>query len=103
MPYQRCKVCEEWGWTDKHSCPPIWEARIFETKWQEDWHEVRANSPERAAQKFAEEYDCHGDYDILKRGSEEVEVRKQGEETITLVDISAESVPTYYAEVRDPS
>lgn len=100
MSYERCKTCREWGYADSHKCPPIWEVRIYETKWQEDWHEVHASDAERAAQKFAENYDCQGDYDIVKRGSTEVEVRKQGDDQIAHVDISAEAVPHYYAHVR---
>lgn len=100
MSYERCKTCKEWGFTGSHECPPIWEARIFETKWQEDWHEVHAADAERAAQKFAEDYDCYGDYDIIRRGSAEVEVRKVGDDKAVLVDVSAESVPHYYAHIR---
>lgn len=98
--YERCKKCGDWGWFPSHRCAPIWEARLYETRWQEDWHEVNADSAETAARKFAEQYDQGGDYDIIKRGSAEIEVRKQGDNAVTLMDVSAESVPQYYAHPR---
>lgn len=107
--HRRCKTCGEWGWFGEgalrfgaHKCAPIWEAHMHETKWQDDWSEVHANDAEEAASKFAEEYDRGGDYDIIRRGSAEIEVRKQGDETVTLVDVSAESVPQYRAYARTP-
>lgn len=84
-----------------HSCPPMWEARIFETKWENDWVEVRARDAEQAATKFAEQYDQGGDYDIIQRGGDEIEVRKSGDDKIVMVDVSAESVPHYYGRVRE--
>lgn len=98
--YERCKHCDHWGWSNTHACPPIWEARIFETKWQNDWNEVRATDAEDAAKRFAEEYDVNGEHDIVRRGCEEIEVRLQGSEKIWMVDVSAETVPAYYATVR---
>lgn len=99
--YERCGICDEWGYGGKHQCPPIWECRVFETKYENDWQEVYAVDAERAAEKFAEDYDCHGDYDIVKRGCEEIEVRKAGSADIMMVDISAESRPHYYGSVRE--
>lgn len=99
MPF--CKDCDKhYTVGSKHICPPIWEARVFETKYQNDWHGVHANDPEQAAARFAEIYDRNGDYDIIKRGCEEIEVRKPGEETITMVDVSAESVAHYFGSTR---
>lgn len=98
--YVRCAKCGEFGFSNTHECPPIWEARILETKWENDWTEVHARDAEAAAEKFCEDYDCHGDYDIIKRGGEEIQVRKLGEERIVIVDISAESRPHYCGTER---
>lgn len=103
--FQRCPTCQKFGWFGEkfgreHQCAPIWEARLHETKWTEDWIEVRAQDAEEAAREFCERYDCEGEYSIIRRGSAEVEIRKPGEDTITIFDVSAESVPTYYAHER---
>lgn len=98
----KCSTCGEYGWLASHKCAPIWEARLFETKWDEEWREVHGRDQEEAAAKFCEDYDRDGDYDIIRRGSAEVQVRKPGEEDIVLVDVSAESVPEYSAWIRSP-
>jgi hypothetical protein len=94
----KCKTCSSYGWLGSHKCDPVWEARIYGDG--DDWYEVHASDAEDAAARFAEEYDQGGDYDIIKRGSAEVEVRKQGEEVIQLIDVTAESVPQYSAWER---
>lgn len=108
--YVRCKRCGGWGWTGElagrygaHACPPIWEARILKTRWENDWTEVHARDAEDAASKFCERYDSDGEYSIIQDGGAEIEVRKLGEDQITQVEISAESVPTYYAHARPQS
>jgi hypothetical protein len=105
--FQRCPNCNKFGWFGEkfgreHQCAPIWEARLLETKWENDWIEVRAHDAEEAAREFCEQYDSDGDYSIIQRGSAEVEVRKPGEDGVTIFDVSAESVPTYYAHARRP-
>jgi len=105
--YERCKTCGEYGWTGAsaarfggHICPPTWEARIHETKYENEWTEIHARDAEEAASKFCQQHDSNGDYDIIQSGEAEIEVRKWGEDKIALIDISAESVPTYYAHRR---
>ncbi|MCK1503905.1 hypothetical protein [Bradyrhizobium sp. 18] len=103
--FERCPNCQKWGWFGvkfgrEHQCAPIWEARMHETKWNEDWTEVRAHDAEEAAREFCERYDCDGEYTIIQRGAAEIEVRKPGEDRITIFDVFAESVPTYYAHER---
>lgn len=105
--FQRCPTCQKYGWFGQefgreHQCAPIWEARMYGSKWKEDWVEVRAHDAEGAAREFCERYDCEGDYTIIQRGSAEIEVRKPGEDAVTIFDVSAESVPTYYAHERQP-
>lgn len=101
MPF--CKHCDKhYHEGYQHACPPLWEARVFETKWQNEWHEVHGNDPEQAAARFCEIYDRNGDYDIVRRGGDEIEVRKPGDDEIIMVDVSAESVPHYYGHVRKP-
>lgn len=95
--YVKCKICDKWGYKNSHKCPPVWEVRMYERRWEEDWVEVYATDAEDAATTFAEQSDRGGDYDIIRRGSAEVEVRKQGETEVTQWDIQAESVPEYTA------
>lgn len=73
---------------------------MHETRWKEDWSEVYARDPEDAAEKFAEERDQGGDYDIIRGGSAEIEVREQGSTETYIVDVAAESVPQYTGSLR---
>lgn len=96
--FKKCPTCQKHDFLSRHKCAPAWEARVFGDG--DEWNEVHGWDAEDAAAKFAEQYDEGGDYDIIRRGSAEIEVRKQGDEAITLVDISAESVPQYSAHAR---
>lgn len=109
--FRRCAACGEYGWFETggslihmdHVCKPVWEARIFTRKWEEDWATVHASDAEEAAAKFCEEYDCGGDYDIVRRGGEEIEVRKSADDPVVIVDVEAESVPHYHGHERKPA
>lgn len=96
--FKKCPTCHKYDFLSRHKCAPVWEARIFGDG--DEWYDVHGWDVEDAAAKFAERYDEGGDYDIIRRGSAEIEVRKQGDATIIMVDISAESVPQYYARTR---
>ena len=103
--FRKCPVCGEYGWFDmqfnkNHTCALIWEARIYTRKYEEDWHTVHANDAEQAAAKFCETYDQNGEYDIVRRGGEEIEVRKSDGDKVIIVDIEAETVPHYYGHER---
>lgn len=102
--YRRCTTCGEWGWFNRpslnHVCAPRWEARLYEPRFNEEWSEVYAQDIEGAAARFCETYDQGGDYDVLRRGSAEIEVRKYDTDKIVVVDVSAENVPHYYGRVR---
>src|ERR1700685_2237414 len=78
----------------------LWERRISAQNNRNDWTEVHGIDPERAAARFAECYDRNGDYDIIRRGGDEIEVRKPGEDKIVLVNVSAETVPHYYGHIQ---
>lgn len=107
--YVKCPICREYGWLGSHRCPPMWEARML-TTWFDDWSKVRGTDAQEAAAKFAEQRDQNGDYDIIRHGSAEVEVRKapgfeMDDEEIAAIpvqvfDIEAESVPHYSAWER---
>lgn len=103
--YRRCQSCGDYGWFDRqfgnHTCAPIWEARLFGAG-DDQWCEVHAIDAETAAEKFCDEYDSGGDYNIIRCGSAEIEVRKLGGADISLWDIWAESVPEYHAHERKP-
>ena len=98
--FHRCPHCQGWTSSPSHKCPPIWEVRLHETKWEEDWSEIHALDPEGAAERFAEQCDQGGDYNIIRSGSAEIEVRKPGSAEVFIVDIAAESVPEYSGSLR---
>ena len=106
--WRRCPVCGEHGsfsmvYNKDHVCAPTWEARIFTRKYEEEWIEVHANDEEQAAAKFCEQYDQNGEYDIVRRGGEEIEVRKSEGAEIVLVNVEAETVPHYYGHIHKSS
>lgn len=99
----KCKVCGEYGWRDRHRCPPVWVCRMEGE--DEDGVETYAHDAERAAEKFAKAYDEDGEYSILRCGGEGyiVVVRAPDdttEEEARRFTIAAESVPTYYARMK---
>lgn len=76
-----------------------YECRFADTKhYGEDWREIEAPTPSMAAEKFAEDYDRRGDYDIVRLGSSDGPVEiKCSDGSIIKYDIIAEIVPRYYA------
>jgi hypothetical protein len=106
--FRRCPICGENGWfgalhNANHVCDPTWEARIFTRQYEEEWTTVHGSDAEDAAAKFCENYDAGGDYDIVRRGGDEIEVRKSEGAEIVIVDVEAETVPHYYGHERKSS
>jgi hypothetical protein len=55
MPFQRCPICKEYGFTDgplMHRCKPVYHARDLEGDYLDDWSAVYADSAEQAAEKL---------------------------------------------------
>lgn len=106
--YQRCEVCSEYAWTDKHTCAPQWDWRYFWTDTKaEDWivGEIYARDEEDAAMKAAASYDTE-DYPLTRGGEVTIEVRPTGTDDVTRYAARAESVPHYYVSqqpVPDPA
>ena len=57
-------ICEK----DEHTCLPLWEVAIEEDGDEPYWSSVYASLPEIAAEKYADENDCVGDYTIVSAG-----------------------------------
>lgn len=102
----QCPTCGGYlyGRPSNHVCPPMFECR-FDEQWKDDrdWRETYARDAESAAEKFAEEYDCENEYNILRQGErceQVIEVRST-DGTITRWNIHAESLPHYYANEAD--
>lgn len=97
MPAYQCPACKEWPtFPDRHKCPPVWEVRIDSTH-DDDWREFYARHADEAAEKAGEEYDTGGDYYLVRGNTIEAEVRLKGAAEIERYEISAESIPRYYA------
>lgn len=96
--YGRCPKCERFGWLP-HAC------KEFEcaTDWNQDpeWTTVHAMDAEQAVERYAEDYDCEGDYTIIKagdRGETIIRVREMGDEGGgKKFHVYGESVPQYHA------
>lgn len=96
-----CPRCKEWklyrdGCTCKRfECAKPWRNEVHDL----NWSEVYARDSEEAAEKFAEESDCDGDYTIIRNGSAEIWTR-DGDGLVEKWDIEAESCPTYTARKK---
>lgn len=99
--YGLCSTCKSYSWLP-HICPPLWGCRM---EWEEEFQEIYAIDAETAATKYADLYDCEGgEYAILSR-------RRPGDDICIVSDqdgyiqrflISAEAIPTYYAQKITP-
>lgn len=104
MAVEVCPICKEPAILQGHKCKPLFECRFAKDGpiyFDENWTETRAFDAEDAAEKFCEEYDCYGEYVVIRLGESNaptVEVRKPGEEMIHRFVVVGESLPTYHAE-----
>ncbi len=76
-------------------CAQPWKGQVDEVSWRD----VYAVDAETAAEEYAENSDCEGDYTIIRNGEAEIWVRDP-ENRVTVFDITAESVPEYRATER---
>jgi hypothetical protein len=97
--YAECPRCHEYDWLKRHRCKPIW--LVFNPDHHEDWEEasrIHANSPQAAAEKWAEQDDCESaEYSIVAGTDAAVQVRRLDEPDTDPVwwVVSGESVPEY--------
>jgi hypothetical protein len=102
MSYQRCQICDEYGWPDTHVCPPTWEC--YEADESSYRRTIYARDAQEAAEKYAEKIDSELDYCIMKDATESNEeteivvVTENGEERFL---VSAEIVYRYDARRKE--
>lgn len=95
MPW--CEKCRDYVFNNEHICSPQWKVFFpeFDPKLEDDYL-VYARDAEEAAIKACNEYDCYGEYMIIKNCGTDVVV-----ETIDGLKkfrVGAESIPTYFIE-----
>lgn len=96
-----CRTCGKLfilsGDADRHVCPPefeVWEDRT-DRKWG---RRIHAADPEEAAEQWAEDDDCGGDYGIVDgRSTPIVCVARIGEIAFERFEVEGEAVPRYRA------
>jgi len=103
MSYQKCQICNEYGWSDKHVCPPTWDC--YEADDPGARRTVYASSAEYAAEKYAEQHDPELEYQIMKDSTESNE---ETEIVVVSTDdveerflVSAEIVYQYSARFKE--
>ena len=102
MSYQRCEICGEYGWSDRHICPPTWEC--YEADGSSYRRTIYARDAAEAAEKYAEQIDPELEFCIMKGATEDNEetevvvVTKDGEERFL---VSAEIVYRYDARRKE--
>lgn len=102
--YQTCPICKSsgvWELGGTHRCPPKWEYCIPDND-PEEWIESYNYYSETVAEKAAEEYDCDGDYYLVRDSNAELQilVRKFGSTEIEEFNVTAESIPKYFASFQ---
>jgi hypothetical protein len=81
---------------DDHKCPPVW--RVWCVIWdetEEDARDVYAHSPAWAAEKWAEEADRDGEYEIC--GGETVRVIAMLGDEVHQLEVGGSLDPVYNA------
>lgn len=68
MSFDKCNLCNEYVWLDKHKCAPIYYFK--HPNWGDEFQEIRAHSFEDAAEKFAKTYNEDGDYALMNKSEE---------------------------------
>lgn len=103
MPW--CRTCEEYMlYPNSHVCPPTFLCRMDDRGYSDDdATQVCARDAERAAEKYCEQWDSGGDYDVIRSGSANVKVTDPRTGEATFWEIVAESVPQYTAYSRAAS
>lgn len=104
-----CPICNEVKLFASHVCPPLWLVRDVDADPEDEWHEVRAATAERAAEKWAKDYDIQsGSWELYDRTLQvksgafttgEDEAQPQAVETFT---VKMENEPVYTAERQLP-
>ena len=61
--FDRCKICGEYDFLDKHKCPPIYYYKHDD--WGDEFQKIRAWSFSGAAIAFAKLYNENGDYALM--------------------------------------
>lgn len=97
-----CPTCKKYDSLGHHVCAPIWEVAIDQGKNSElYWQECRAQSEEAAAERYADDYDCQGDYTIIQAGDggeTEILVRRpNGVGGVKRFHVVGETVAQYHA------
>lgn len=104
-----CKTCGAWMmFPESHRCPPKFDVIDADGGYGDDpWQwakSIRAHDPCDAAEKYADDSDCEGDYSIVRGSPATIFVRDASGE-ITCWTVTGESVPSYsaYPTERSPS
>lgn len=97
--YERCPICDKYGWTGKHICPPTW--KVFEIDGTCVGHERRiyASDAEEAVAEYALLEDVESaDYCFMRHGGKIADYRSDNPEQVTIFEITGEMIPQYTAE-----
>ena len=72
--FAQCPICGEFGFTDKHFCPPVWCVIIVEGSnyygGETAPTRIYARDAEQAAEKFASDWDSQDSEYVLASGTE---------------------------------
>jgi hypothetical protein len=101
MSTKRCPTCNAavYEWRD-HRCPPKWRVGIegYHGEDVDEFGTVYAYTPEGAAEKEVDSYDCSGDYTVV--GGSPVNVTVIGIDGRRYrYEVTGEAVPSYSARL----
>jgi hypothetical protein len=91
VTFRKCPLCDEYGFSDQHACPPKWEAR---RDWDDDGDvtELYAIDAEEAAKKLMEDNFSDWSYPT----AETILVRAAGQPWKAF-NVTVEQVPSFSA------
>jgi hypothetical protein len=111
--YRQCRICDNWGWSNKHKCPPKWEVRIAtgsndeEDLHRDGWYEeitVYARDEEEAAERAVAKYERDGDtgYEVARGNENALVLVMDGEpKTGRIFFVTGHLEPTYSAITKE--
>jgi len=96
MSFARCEICEGWGESDHHKCPPAWQVVEISNEIERTVYAADAESAaERYRELDSEDYESGDDIEVSVRMVSDVGAEWHH------FDVSREYEPTYRATSRD--
>ena len=96
--YERCDRCGGYDWVASHKCS-LFFVNCAEMDGEDDWSEVWAKTPEKAVEKWAEDFDqATADYSIVGGRIEPIVKVHEFGGVDRVFRVAGEAIPHYYTK-----